>query len=695
MARVRARWAPPVQKTVAQWAEQKRYLNEKNSDFPGPFRFDLVPFIREPLEALSDPHVHEVCAQKSAQITWTDGVVCNWLGYIADEDPSSVIVLFPADRKCKEFNIEKFEPMVEVTPVLATKLTTKSRAKENTQTYKAFPGGFIKFIGSNSPSNLKSTSARRLIVEEPDDCNLNIKGQGDSITLLEERGKGFLDRKILAGGTPSIAGFSSIAKRMELTDQRHWHVPCHECGHAESLRWEQVKYGQDPAQSHPVYGPWKPETARYCCPGCGVLWTNDEKNANVRRGRWVATAEFRGRRGYYLNELMSPFHNSRLELLAEKYLAAKHELDTAGDATKLIVFSNATLGLCWEFKGAGSKVEDLEARCEDYPEWFVPWPALALTVGVDVQHERLVVTVYAWGEGEESWLVWAGEFHGNVLEPGVWSELERSAVFRSYRHVSGVELNVSAVSVDAGDGQTADAVYKWCRAANRRWGVPRAMPIKGARGLDADIFRKPGAPLDVDAQHKGAKYGLRPYMVGVNRAKDLLLGVDEQAGRINLKDADGKTGRGPGRTHWYRGVRPDFFDQLTAEVKAPARLQSGAHNRFKKLWQVKAGKQNHFLDATVYALHAVRALRLDTWSAAQWEAFRKRIMQGQLFTPDGPAGETTGADAAPSGAPDGTDAGPVSAPAAAGAQPESPRPVAPRQAARANTRRMRSAGVQR
>ena len=54
MQRVARRWAPPSRKTVAQWAEEKRYLSEKNSAFPGRFSFAILPFLREPLECLSD-----------------------------------------------------------------------------------------------------------------------------------------------------------------------------------------------------------------------------------------------------------------------------------------------------------------------------------------------------------------------------------------------------------------------------------------------------------------------------------------------------------------------------------------------------------------------------------------------------------------------------------------------------------------
>lgn len=670
-------WAPPIRRSVALWAEEKRFLSDKNSAFPGQFRLSLTPFLREVLDALNDPLVREVDAQKSAQIGWTDGVLCNWLGCIIDEQPAGSMVLFPADKKGKEFNSEKFEPMVEATPVLSAKLVTKSRTRENRQDYKDFVGGFLKFVGSNSPMNLKSTTAKNLAVEEPDDCNLNIKGQGDSITMLEERGKRYPDRKLLVGGTPSIEGVSAIAERMKLSDQRHWMVPCHHCGEAQSLKWGQVKWSSDPGRNHPVYGNEMPETARYVCEHCGVEWSDLERVANVRRADdlqrqgvagfgWVATAEFRGRAGFYFNELMSVFPGSELASLAEKYLSARHAMESEGDITKMIVFRNQTEGLTWEYKGTTAQPEVLLQRVEDYPEWFVPWAGLIITVGVDVQHDRLAVVVRAWGEGEESWLIWAGELYGNVLEAAVWDELDSTVVFRSYRHMSGVHLNVSAVSVDSSDGSTTDAVYKYCRRANSRFGVQRALPIKGSTNAEAEIFRKPGAALDVDAQHKGAKYGLRPYMVGVSRAKDLILGAEEKAGRINLRDSDGKTGRGPGRIHWYRGLRGDYFAQLTAEVKAPARDLNG-RKKMKKVWQRKAGKPNEFLDCEVYALHAARALRMDTYTSAHWTVLRERFLQGQLFEP-AQENEAIASVAGSAGLTDAHDA--------ATAQPEqSPKPV--------------------
>jgi hypothetical protein len=137
------------------------------------------------------PRGREVDAQKSAQIGWTDGVLVQLARLHHRRGPGADDRALPGGQERARVQREKFEPMVEATPALAEQAHDKSRATENRQDFKDFAGGFLKFVGSNSPANVKSTTAKNLAVEEPDDCNLNIKGQGDSITMLEERGKRF------------------------------------------------------------------------------------------------------------------------------------------------------------------------------------------------------------------------------------------------------------------------------------------------------------------------------------------------------------------------------------------------------------------------------------------------------------------------------------------------------------------------
>jgi phage terminase large subunit GpA-like protein len=634
--------APPPKLSPDRWAEQFRYLSSL-SYISGQFSFYLTPFLREPLQCLVDPRVRKIVGQKPAQIGWTEGFLNNALGWLIDVCPAAAVVLFPKKDAAKEFNEEKFELMVEATPRLAAKVSLKSREKGVTQTKKSFPGGFLKFVWSNSPSSVKSTSAPWVFVEEPDDCSQNVKGQGNAIRLIAERNKTYRGSKVVFGGSPTIAGLSAVEDGMEESDKRRWMVPCHECGAEQYLVWDQVRWDKAPDRAHPIFGKHLPETARYECIECHAHWTPARKDMNVRRGRWVATAEFHGVAGFYFTELMSGFPGSRLNLLAEKYLIAHREA-AAGDWTGLIAFHNSSLGLAWAFKSSTPPAEELAKRAEAYEELAVPARALVLTLSIDVQHNRLAIGVEGWGRGEENWLVYWGESFGNctVKTDPVWSEAEKF-ITRAYRHELGVEVHVEAVAVDCSDGQSSDASYDFVRRMKAK-GV-KIFAIKGSSNEDAEIYRAPSQrSIDPSARPtKASRYGVKVWQVGVGRAKDLLLGHDKNTGRINV------TRDGPGKIHWYQGVRGDWLAQVVdSEIKAPKKGQP-AHRKF---WQQKSGRANEALDNKVYNVWLARLLRLNLKTDAEWLETGQRLRQGDLLSRPAEPGPVVKVEvAAPAAAP--------------------------------------------
>ncbi|WP_447956514.1 phage terminase large subunit family protein [Vreelandella sp. EE7] len=616
--RLAGKWAPPERITTLEWANKYRWMSEVETARPGKYTVNVTPALAlpgGPLEALDDPNVEEVCCQKSAQVAWTSGVLGNALGRWIDIDPSPIIGLFAKDGAAKEYVAEKFEPMVEATPRLRNKIDLRSRKLQQRQQFKRFPGGFLKLVGSNSPSSVKSTPSPRGFVEEPDDCNLNLKGQGDSILLLKERGKtyGRGRKKYIIGGTPTIAGISTIEAEMKLSDERRCYVPCHHCGESHELSFDNLVCPTEADRHHPIFGTFRPERTIYACPHCGGEWSDQEKNANVRQGTWVATSEFRGIAGFYMTELLSTFPDSRFARLMEKWLGALHGAEQ-GDYSDLIVFTNNQMGMPYEFKGDAPEADTLRDRAEDYPERTVPNGGLLLTAGVDVQHDRLAVIIRAWGRGEESWLVFWGELFGNTMDKvdPVWDELDK-LLTTGFEHEGGASLRVSAITIDSSDGQTSDAVYQYVRARQRH-GV---MAGKGAslNSENREIFSRPKVSDDTNKQNtKADKYGLRPFIVGTHKAKDLI------DARIRL------LGSGPGRMHWYRDVRSDYWEQLTAEVKAPH-----PRNPRKKVWQKKAGKPNEALDCEVYALHAARSCRTHVLRASDWDKLEVTLTQTTLF----------------------------------------------------------------
>ena len=325
-------------------------------------------------------------AQKSAQVAWTDGVLLNYIGRRIDIDPCPMIVMFAKEGGAKEFNDEKLTPMIEATPHLMEKIPIASRRdKNNRWNFKGFPGGFLKLVGSNSPSSVKSTPAPVVCVEEPDDCNTNIKEQGDTITLLIERTK----------------GFSAVEQAYKTSDKRKFFVPCPDCGQESVLSWDNVKWNEDPNINHEVYGHAVLDSAYYVCPHCGTVWDDAKKNRAVRQGVWRATAPFNDTAGFYINEIYSPFPGSRFRNLVDKYLTAKHALDQ-GDDSKMRSFFNSQLGLPYAFKSGLPEPDVLAERVEDYDELTVPEVGCVLTAGVDVQHDRLAVIIRAWGPGGET-----------------------------------------------------------------------------------------------------------------------------------------------------------------------------------------------------------------------------------------------------------------------------------------------------
>lgn len=595
----------------------------KSSARPGKYNPDLTPWVRGMHEALDDPTVTKVVAMKSAQVAWTDGVLLNYIGKRIDVDPCPMIVMFAKDLAAKQFDTEKFTPMVEVTPALADKIPVrKSRDKDNRTDHKGFPGGFLKFVGSNSPSSVKSTPAPVVAVEEPDDCNDNVRDQGDTITLLEERTKTFPRRKVIFGGTPTIEGVSRVEAGYKESDQRKFFVPCHECSEEHVLMWENVRWQRRDDLHHEVYGDADPESAVYVCPHCGACWDDAAKNRNVRLAKWRATAPFHGIAGFYINELYSPFPGSQLARLVEKRLRAEHHLRN-GDDTKMRSFRNNTEGLTYAYKSDLPAADALAKRAKHYAELTVPDGGLVLTAGVDVQHNRLAVIIRAWGRGEESWLVYWGEIFGQVIVPeqGVWPELDK-LLDQDFGHACGAMLRIRAVSLDSSDGQTSDAVYEYVRRrlAKGYMAIKGGSKYKAGNDDGREIFSPPKPTVDTDRKNKSAKYGVKPYIVGTQKAKDLILGVAEDAGRIKLQ------GHGPGRMHSYQGVRADYYDQLLAEVKAPHKTVKG---RF--VWTKKAGARNEALDCEVYALHAARSLKLNLWKESHWLAVEEKLKQPSLF----------------------------------------------------------------
>lgn len=582
-----------------------------------------------------------VATMKAAQIGWTF-LLIGFLGKRIHVEPSPMIVLFPKDGSAREFSDEKFKPTVEATPVLAELIDISgSRKTGQRANFKRFPGGFLKLVGSNSISNVKSTPAPLVVVEEPDDTNENIRDQGDAIRLVRERLKRYRRGQLVLGGTPSVKGISRVEEFLNLSDKCVLPIRCHDCGESHVLEWDNVTWlNKDEGIEHPVYGMAMPDTAVYVCPHCGSAWDDYTRQENIRRTvreayeagdpwcGWVPTAEYTGIKGFMeLNELYVCLPGTRLADVVRDYLESEYEA-SMGDQSARIVFTNSKLGRPYEYQDEQASTDELRAAAREYQELVVPHGGIVLTAGIDVQHDRLAVIIRAWGRGEESWLCYWGELYAEHTcvdkNDAVWTALDK-LMFGPIQHECGRMMYIEGLTIDASDGQTNDAVYHWVRTRSRQHRHVRIMAGKGSSAQqDPEIFSTPRSKsIDhhrADRQTKADRHGVKVFIVGTNKAKDWL------AGQLKLEAA------GRGRFHYYEGVRADYFDQITAEVKAPHRTI-----RYRRVWQVKSGRRNEGTDCEVYTLHAARGLRVHLLTPAQWDEREQQLMQADLFQDAPPA----------------------------------------------------------
>src|SRR3990167_2253731 len=149
---VRKRMSPPPRLTLSEWSDQYRHLSRENSAEPGLWSTARVPYLREIMDAVSNPDVSEMVLMKCSRVGFTEGVIGNGIGYYIDQDPSPILVVQPSDEDAEDWSKRKLAPMLRDTPRLEHRVAeARSRDSDNTILSKTFPGGSIKITGATSP----------------------------------------------------------------------------------------------------------------------------------------------------------------------------------------------------------------------------------------------------------------------------------------------------------------------------------------------------------------------------------------------------------------------------------------------------------------------------------------------------------------------------------------------------------------
>lgn len=586
-----AQYAPPEDLTVPEWAERHRILSRENSAEAGPWRNRRTPYLVEPMAAFNDPAVRHITVVASSQVGKSE-LELNIIGYIIDQDPGSILYIQPTLDDAKKFSRQRVSPMIRDTPRLRRKVAdVKSRDGGNTILQKQFPGGLISIVGSQAASGLASLPARYVIGDERDRWAISAGSEGDPWRLAVARTTTYYNAKLVDVSTPTIRGASAIEKTFMAGTMEHWCYQCPDCGEWSELRFGDIKFEfrEVPVGRKLDY---EVTSVAWACPHCGVL--QSEEAMRAQPAKWIAenpeALSLSGHRSFKISAFASPW--VPWETIVYKFLTSK------SDPHDLQVFYNTVIGEWWEERGDAPDAEEIYNRREDYGALDNGVPAdmppgvLLLTMGVDVQDDRLEYEIVGHGHYRETWGIKYGVIVGDPDDSFVWQRLDE-LMQHDFVRTDGKTLHVRIAFVDSG-GHKTQSVYYQTRTR------PNMYAVKG-KGGEGVPYTRP--PAKVRIVIKGRTIGTSwLYTIGVDEGKaDIMASM-----RV----------REPGPRCCHFPENPDagydmrYFDGLISErlVNRAAARTSAA----KWVWEkISSGGRNEPLDCRNYALAAFRALDPD------------------------------------------------------------------------------------
>lgn len=576
--------------SVSEWAEKYRILTSKSSSEAGPWNNNRTPYLIEPMNCFS-PHdpTEEIDMMFGAQLGKTETIL-NAVGCLSHISPGPMMLVQPTLDMAKKFSKQRIEPLFD-TPVLSERMEL-AKESSNNALIKEFMGGMLIIAGANSAAALASTPVKYLLLDETDRYPLDVDGEGSPVDLAVARTRTFTLRKIGKVSTPTIKGQSEIEASYNQGTKEKYHVPCPYCGHKQELEFKQLQWEKG-----------RPETVLYYCIGCGEGIPEYKKTymLSLESGaEWIATAKGLPRkRSFHLNSLYSPVGWLSWVKIAQTWEKAQ------GHDNRLKTFINTILAESWQAQGEAPDWQRLYDQRENFPVGIVPSTAAILTMGVDVQADRLEAHVIGWGRNSEKWTVDYQVIPGdttNLNSNGPWQRMA-DLIQKEYTHSTGQKLRIHSTCIDS--GYNTQVVYEFVR----KFSHLRVYAIKGQENLPMVV----GSPKDVDIKlpdgkiiYRGTKY----WPVGVNVLKSDIYGWLKR--ECPTEEERIENGYPTGFFH-FPEMNEDFFKQLTAEQLVPVVIKGYKRSRWQKVYE-----RNEVLDTSVYATAAAYLAGIPTWDDLKW-----------------------------------------------------------------------------
>jgi len=533
---------PPKRTPPSEWAEASLTLPRESNAMPGKLR--LTKAQKGMCDAAGEHTTRELILMTSAQIGKTVTIHAI-LGHAICGEGGPLMIVRPDENDVASYTRETLDPLIAASPVLRNKITGADN-----KSLKTFAGGSLALASSYKAPALSGKAIRVGICDEVDRfAAVTSNGEGAPIDLVKRRLHTFRRSLLVLASTPVFAQTSRIAANYERGDKRLFFVNCKHCGDEAPI-----------TQTRLHFEPGKPEGAMLKCEACGVLVDEAERLRMVESGEWRATAKGEpGVVSMHINELSSEF--SSLAKVAA-------QVDGAKTLEQRKAVQNLTWGLAFE---AANEIEtdpgELLARAETIQ---APYPAALdfITMGVDVQSNRLEASIVAHTQAGEKWVLDHVVLPGDTASSSVWNDLA-AVMGRTFRIEDERELSINITFVDA--GFQTEHVVRLCHAQRAKG--RRIAPTFGRSGFDRTACKE------------GAK--IRGLMRG------LVIGVD------NLKMNVAKA-LASGTIHLPNHLDADYFEQLSSE-RLTVRYVKG-FPRYQ--WEKEPNVRNEAFDTLVLATAA-------------------------------------------------------------------------------------------
>jgi len=404
-------------------------------------------------------------------------------------DACAILWAMPSVELMRSFSETRWQPILRASPEMSARIPTgRDRHAFKTAQQVLGGGAQINFIGSNSPGNLASRPARRVILDEIDKFDEGGGGEADAVNLAEQRTKSFSYPQRWKSSTPTLSD-GLIWQEFKKGDQRRYMMPCPRCSKDVLFCWSKEMTVFDLTGNEAFVG-WDKEskrpdgswdfamvfrTAHAVCPHCAGKIMDGEKTKMVRAGRWVPQAASPSTfRSYHLPSLYASTPQTSFGALAVKFLQAKRSLQG------LQGFINGDLAEPWENQDSRSARVEIVLRGHELDKPVGDKPIRLLACDVQFTSPHFYLTSRDWAP--------------NVSRLGEAFTCETFEDVRAHQIRLGVQDN--HVGIDCND-QT-EAVYDACS----RWGKR----VRGPQGA-MHVGWLPMRGRDKDARWKDAKTG--------------------------------------------------------------------------------------------------------------------------------------------------------------------------------------------